>query len=108
VDGIRVRGLVRRFSSVVALDGLHLDVQRGEIVSLLGPNGAGKSTLLRVLGTVGRRPLATALAIAGKAPPSSSTSVTTGATKKQYLPGKGCGDPGMHQPPPPTPPKPCP
>jgi ABC-2 type transport system ATP-binding protein len=52
VDGIRVRGLVRRFGSVVALDGLDLDVERGEIVSLLGPNGAGKSTLLRVLGTV--------------------------------------------------------
>jgi ABC-2 type transport system ATP-binding protein len=52
VDGIRVRGLVRRFGSVVALDGLDLDVERGEIVSLLGPNGAGKSTLLRILGTV--------------------------------------------------------
>ena len=52
VDGIRVRGLFRRFGSVVALDGLDLDVERGEIVSLLGPNGAGKSTLLRVLGTV--------------------------------------------------------
>ena len=52
VDGIRVRGLVRRFGSVVALDGLDLDVERGEIVSLLGPNGAGKSTLLRVLGTI--------------------------------------------------------
>jgi ABC-2 type transport system ATP-binding protein len=37
---------------VVALDGLDLDVERGEIVSLLGPNGAGKSTLLRILATV--------------------------------------------------------
>ena len=52
MDGIRVRGLVRRFGNVVALDGLDLDVERGEIVSLLGPNGAGKSTLLRILGTV--------------------------------------------------------
>jgi ABC-2 type transport system ATP-binding protein len=50
-EGIRVRGLVKRFGSVVALDGLDLDVGRGEIVALLGPNGAGKSTLLRILGT---------------------------------------------------------
>jgi ABC-2 type transport system ATP-binding protein len=51
-DGIRVRGVVKRFGSVLALDRLDLDVARGEIVSLLGPNGAGKSTLLRILGTV--------------------------------------------------------
>jgi ABC-2 type transport system ATP-binding protein len=43
---------MRRFGEVVALDGLDLDVEQGEIVSLLGPNGAGKSTLLRILGTV--------------------------------------------------------
>jgi ABC-type multidrug transport system ATPase subunit len=50
-EGIRVRGLVKRFGTVVALDGLDLDVAPGEIVSVLGPNGAGKSTLLRILGT---------------------------------------------------------
>ena len=69
----------------------------------------------------GRRPLATALtalvltasfggafAIAGKVPPSSSTSVTTSAAKKQYQPGKGCGDPSRHNQPPPPQPNPCP
>jgi ABC-2 type transport system ATP-binding protein len=50
-QGIRVRALVKRFGQVVALDGLDLEVARGEIVSILGPNGAGKSTLLRILGT---------------------------------------------------------
>lgn len=51
-EGIKVRGLVKRFGTVTALDGLDIDVARGEIVSLLGPNGAGKSTLLRILGTI--------------------------------------------------------
>ncbi len=50
-DGIRARGLVKRFGTVVALAGVDLDVARGEIVSVLGPNGAGKSTLLRILGS---------------------------------------------------------
>jgi ABC-2 type transport system ATP-binding protein len=50
-EGIRVRGVVKRFGPVVALDGLDLDVAGSEIVALLGPNGAGKSTLLRILGT---------------------------------------------------------
>jgi ABC-2 type transport system ATP-binding protein len=51
-EGIRARGLVKRFGRVVALDSLDLDVERGEIVTVLGPNGAGKSTLLRILGTL--------------------------------------------------------
>lgn len=51
-DGIECAGLVRRFGAVTALDGIDLDVARGEVVALLGPNGAGKSTLLRILGTI--------------------------------------------------------
>jgi hypothetical protein len=52
-----------------------------------------------------------AFAIAGTSTPSSPTSsgsVDTSAAKKQYKPGKGCGKPGQHRPPPPGPPKPCP
>jgi ABC-2 type transport system ATP-binding protein len=46
---IRVVGLVKRFGNFAALDGLDLEVARGEVHGFLGPNGAGKSTTIRVL-----------------------------------------------------------
>src|SRR5919112_5122664 len=49
VSVISVRGLVKTFGSVRALDGLDLEVRPGEVHGFLGPNGAGKSTTLRVL-----------------------------------------------------------
>jgi ABC-2 type transport system ATP-binding protein len=49
---IEVDGLVRRFGDVVAVDGLRLGVDRGEVYGFLGPNGAGKSTTVRILCTL--------------------------------------------------------
>ncbi|WP_062521361.1 ABC transporter ATP-binding protein [Demequina silvatica] len=46
---IETQGLVKRFGSFTALDGLDLSVARGEVHGFLGPNGAGKSTTIRVL-----------------------------------------------------------
>ena len=43
------RGLVKRFGDLVAVDGLDLDVARGECFGLLGPNGAGKTTTVEIL-----------------------------------------------------------
>jgi lipooligosaccharide transport system ATP-binding protein len=48
-SAIRMRGLVKRFGSLTAVDGLDLDVPYGSCVGLLGPNGAGKSTTMKAL-----------------------------------------------------------
>ena len=44
---IELRGVVKRFGDVVALDGVDLTVRKGEVVVVIGPSGSGKSTLLR-------------------------------------------------------------
>jgi lipooligosaccharide transport system ATP-binding protein len=46
---IRLRGVVKRYGAITAVDGLDLDVPPGTCVGLLGPNGAGKSTTMRML-----------------------------------------------------------
>jgi lipooligosaccharide transport system ATP-binding protein len=46
---IRLRGAVKRYGQITAVDGLDLDVPVGTCVGLLGPNGAGKSTTMRLL-----------------------------------------------------------
>ncbi|HYB84362.1 MAG TPA: ATP-binding cassette domain-containing protein, partial [archaeon] len=53
---VEVKALARRFhsraSDVVALAGVDLEVDQGEVFGLLGPNGAGKTTLIRILSTL--------------------------------------------------------
>jgi ABC-2 type transport system ATP-binding protein len=49
---LKVRGLVKSYGDVRALDGVDLDVAAGTVLGLLGPNGAGKTTLVRVLTTL--------------------------------------------------------
>jgi lipooligosaccharide transport system ATP-binding protein len=48
-SAIRMRGLVKRFGPLTAVDGLDLEVAYGKCVGLLGPNGAGKSTTMKAL-----------------------------------------------------------
>jgi ABC-2 type transport system ATP-binding protein len=45
---ISIRGLVKRYGDVVGVDGVDLDIRRGEIFALLGPNGAGKTTTVEI------------------------------------------------------------
>ncbi|MFI6100552.1 ATP-binding cassette domain-containing protein [Lentzea sp. NPDC051213] len=51
-DAIVAEGLVKRYGSVVALNGFDLRVPEGTITGLLGPNGAGKTTAVRVFTTL--------------------------------------------------------
>ncbi|MDY7103497.1 MAG: ABC transporter ATP-binding protein [Actinomycetota bacterium] len=51
---MEVRGAVKRFGAVRALDGADLTVDHGQIVALLGPSGCGKSTLLRAVAGIER------------------------------------------------------
>jgi lipooligosaccharide transport system ATP-binding protein len=48
-SAIQMRGFVKRFGPITAVDGLDLDVPFGSCVGLLGPNGAGKSTTMKAL-----------------------------------------------------------
>jgi putative spermidine/putrescine transport system ATP-binding protein len=46
---IRLRALVKRYGELAAVDGIDLDVERGEFFTLLGPSGSGKTTTLRLI-----------------------------------------------------------
>jgi len=49
---ISTRGLVKRYDGTLAVAGVDLDIEPGEIFGLVGPNGAGKTTMLRMLATL--------------------------------------------------------
>jgi ABC-2 type transport system ATP-binding protein len=46
---VQCRGVIKRYGELVAVDGLDLDIERGECFGLLGPNGAGKTTSIEIL-----------------------------------------------------------
>ncbi|MCJ7613471.1 ATP-binding cassette domain-containing protein [Candidatus Bathyarchaeota archaeon] len=46
---IRIENLTKKYEDVTAVDGLSLEIEKGELFGLLGPNGAGKTTVIKVL-----------------------------------------------------------
>ena len=64
---ISIRGLVKDYGKVRALDGLDLEVEQGEVFGFLGPNGAGKSTTIRLILDL-LRPTAGDLQVLGEHP----------------------------------------
>ena len=61
---LELRGLTKRFGALAAVDGIDLDVERGEVLGFLGPNGAGKSTTMKM--------------VTGFLPPSAGTAAVCG------------------------------
>lgn len=61
---LRAENIVKRFGAVTALDGVTVELRRGEILGILGDNGAGKSTLIKIF-TGYERPTAGRLLISG-------------------------------------------
>lgn len=49
---IKVRNIHKSFGSLHVLQGVNMEVQKGEIVSIIGKSGAGKTTLLQIIGTL--------------------------------------------------------
>jgi len=48
-DVLSTHGLTKRFGDIVAVDGLEINVKRGDVYGFLGPNGAGKTTVIRMI-----------------------------------------------------------
>ncbi|HEX3464917.1 MAG TPA: ATP-binding cassette domain-containing protein, partial [Candidatus Elarobacter sp.] len=46
---LRVRGLVKRFGGLVAVNDIGFEIRSGEILGLIGPNGSGKSTVMKLI-----------------------------------------------------------
>lgn len=74
---LRLAGLVKKFGATVAVDGLSLEVGRGEVLGFLGPNGAGKTTTLgMIVGAI--RPDAGVVEIDGAAPSEATVRASVG------------------------------
>jgi ABC-2 type transport system ATP-binding protein len=92
-DAVSLRGLTKSFGALRAVDGLNLEVQRGETVALLGPNGAGKTTTISMfLGLLA--PDGGTASVLGMAPGAAIQSGRVGAMLQEgsLMPGARVGE----------------
>ena len=89
LDGDRpalsAKSLVKRFGGVAAVDGVSIDVRRGEIVGLIGPNGAGKTTLFDLIAGE-LKPTSGGIRLDGAAVESGPAACAAGARPRPHLP----------------------
>ncbi len=77
VPAVALRGLVKRYDDVIAVDGVDLVVEQGEVYGYLGPNGAGKTTSMRmILGLI--RPDAGSVRLFGRDPATDAVAALDG------------------------------
>jgi len=81
---IEIAGLVKDYGAVRALDGVDLEVRRGEVFGFIGPNGAGKSTTIRILLDL-LRPTAGTVRVLGEDPRAGGVALRA---RLGYLPGE--------------------
>ena len=74
---LSLQSVTKRYGDLKALDGVSLDIARGEFFGLLGPNGAGKSTLMSLVAGL-RRPDAGTLTLDGRTLADAATRLTLG------------------------------
>jgi ABC-2 type transport system ATP-binding protein len=67
MGAIEVRGLVKTYGDLRAVDDVSLEVAEGEFFGILGPNGAGKTTILEIIEGL-RRPAAGTATVLGESP----------------------------------------
>ena len=46
---LQITDLYKKYDNVLALDGLNMDIRKGELYGFVGPNGAGKTTTIRII-----------------------------------------------------------
>ena len=76
--------LTKKFGSKVAVSGVNLNIERGQIVGLLGPNGSGKSTLLKLANEL-LTPTSGTLLIGGTTPGVETKKIVSYLPEKTYL-----------------------
>ena len=62
---LKTTDLMKKYGSHTVVDGLNLEIKRGEIFGLLGPNGAGKSTTMNMICSI-KKPTAGSIELFGK------------------------------------------